>query len=124
MTASLMAGRERFDPKQLGPAVMEFYATSLERGLAARERQDARRFFDVDYRRFVDAPLAVAKGVYAHFELPLPAEAAAAFEEHVRANPRGKHGAHRYALEEYGLTSERVRERFAGYIERFSLPSD
>jgi hypothetical protein len=124
MTASLMAGRERFDRKQLGPAVMEFYATSLDRGLSERERQDARRFFDVDYRRFVDAPLAVAADVYAHFGLPLPAEAAAAFEEHVRANPRGKHGAHRYALEEYGLTPERVRERFAGYIERFCLPSD
>jgi hypothetical protein len=103
---------------------MEFYATSLDRGLSAREKQNPRRFFDVDYRRFLDAPLAVAADIYAHFGLSLPAEQAAALEAHVRAHPRGEHGAHRYSLAEYGLSPGRVRDRFAGYIERFSLPSD
>jgi hypothetical protein len=39
----------------------------------------------------------------------------------VRENPQGKHGAHRYALEEYGLDAERVRERLRFYTDRFEV---
>jgi hypothetical protein len=47
--------------------------------------------------------------------------ARAAIEAYAAAHPRGKHGAHRYALEEFGLTAERVRERFGAYLERFPM---
>jgi hypothetical protein len=43
-------------------------------------------------------------------------------ERHLSENPQNKHGAHRYSLEEYGLSAETVRTRLAGYIERFGLP--
>ncbi len=124
MTATLMAGRESFDPKELGPVVMEFYASSLDRGLAARARHDAARFVDVDYRDFVSDPLRVAEQIYGHFGLPLGSETRAALEAHVREHPQGKHGRHEYSLDEYGLSPERVRDRFAGYVERYGLPVD
>lgn len=124
MTDALMKGRERYDRRALGPAVMEYYTRSLERGLAARERLDAGRFFDVDYRALVADPLATARSIYAHFGLEWSPEAAAAIEAHVAANPRGRHGAHRYDLESFGLTPERVRERLRDYVERFALPCD
>ena len=62
-----------------------------------------------------------------HFKVPLsgnpPVSPAAsqAFEQQVAANPQGKHGKHEYALEEYGLDPDQVRERFAAYIERFQI---
>lgn len=121
MTALLMAGRDGFDKQQLGPAVMDFYATSLERGLAARERMEPARFVDVEYGRFVSDNLAVVRQIYRHFELTLPAEAEAAMARHVAANPPGKHGQHDYGLEEYGLTREQVQARFADYVERFDI---
>jgi len=124
MTAALMAGREAFDPGELGPVVMDFYATSLERGLAARARHDAARFRDVDYREFVGDSLGVVRGIYDHFALPLPQASREALEAHVHANPQGRHGRHEYSLEEYGLSPEAVRERFAGYVARFRLPVD
>ena len=40
-------------------------------------------------------------------------------EAHAAANPRAKHGKHEYELEEFGLSEERVRERFRAYRERF-----
>ncbi|MDJ0850109.1 MAG: sulfotransferase [Myxococcota bacterium] len=124
MTATLMAGRESFDPKELGPVVMEFYAKSLERGLAARDRHDPGRFVDVDYGDFVADPLAVARQVYDHFGLPLGPGVKEALETHAREHPQGKHGRHEYSLDEYGLSPERVRERFASYVERYGLPVD
>jgi hypothetical protein len=40
---------------------------------------------------------------------------------HVEENPQAKHGAHRYSLEEYGLTRAAVRSRLADYLARFSI---
>ena len=122
MIEVLMAVRRDVDPREIGPVVLEYLARSLERGLAARDRSDPRRFFDVDYRRFVEDPLGVARALYDHFGLPRPPGTDEALARHVRENPRGKHGAHEYGLEAYGLTPERVRERLASYLDRFAIP--
>jgi len=119
MTAALMTTLEGLDKRWLGPAVMEFYARSLDRGLAARDRMDARRVVDVSHDEFVTDAVAVAKRIYAHFGLALTPAALAAFEAHAAANPRAKHGRHRYDLDEFGLSEARVRERFRAYRERF-----
>jgi hypothetical protein len=122
MIASLMEIREVVDPKELGPAVLEFLARMLERGLAARDQSRPERFVDVDYRDFVRAPLETAERIYQAFGLELEPGTRAIMERHLSENPQNKHGAHRYSLEEYGLSAETVRTRLAGYIERFGLP--
>ena len=119
-----MAGREHFELRELGPVVMDFYATSLERGLAAREKLDASRFIDVRYQDFVEDSLAVATRIYQHFDLPLGASEREALRGHVESHPQGKHGSHDYSLEQYGLSKDDVVGRFASYIDRFSLPTD
>jgi hypothetical protein len=43
---------------------------------------------------------------------------------HIRENPQHRHGSHRYSLQEFGLSAERVRDRLADYIEHFGLPTD
>jgi hypothetical protein len=118
MTQALMATLE-FDPKQLGPAVLEFYARSLDRGLDVREKADPARFFDVPYAELTSDPLACAERIYAHFALPLPAVTRDAIRAFAAENPEGKHGKHEYELAQYGLDEERVRARFAGYVARF-----
>ena len=121
MMASLLRGKRDLEPATLGPVVLEYLARSLERGLAARDRSDPRRFLDVDYRAFVADPLAAAERIHAHFGLPLPGAAHDAMAAHVRASPQGRHGAHDYRLAEFGLRPEAVRERLAFYLERFDL---
>ncbi len=125
MTNLIMAPQMESEDKQaLGPVVMDFYATSLERGLAERDRADPARFIDVTHDDFVADSLAVADQIYDHFGLPMPPATRALMEEHVRANPKGKHGKHEYNLEEFGLEPAQVRERFAGYAERFGIDFD
>ena len=99
--------------------MLEFLARSLERGLAARDRSDPKRFLDIDYQRFVADPTKAVESIYDYFELELPTEAEAAMRAHVRDNPRGKHGEHDYSLADYGLTPEAVTKRLAFYIDRF-----
>ena len=119
MTAALMTALEGLDERWLGPRVLDFYARSLDRGLAARDPMDPRRVVDVSHDEFVTDATSVAKRSYAHFGLALTPAALAAFEAHAAANPRAKHGRHEYDLEEFGLSESRVRERFRVYQERF-----
>ena len=101
--------------------MLEYLARSLERGLAARDRLGAERFFDVDYRAFVADPLATVRGIYRHFALELGPTEEASLAAWADGHKQGKHGAHRYSLEEYGLSAEAVRERLGFYIERFDV---
>ncbi len=121
MTAAIPGGSLAIDPEALGPVVMDFYATSLERGLAARDRCEAERFVDVNHDEFIGNSLGVARNIYAHFGLSMGPAVEAAMESHVGNNPQGKHGSHDYSLEEWGLDADAVRERFAPYIERFGI---
>jgi hypothetical protein len=121
MTHALFGAKMQVDPAWLGPIVMDWYATSLERGLAMRDRSDPARFVDVTHDEFVDDSMAVVDKIYGHFDMPIPEAARTAMARHIGDNPRGKHGKHRYDLDTYGLTREAVLIRFATYIERFGL---
>ncbi|RLQ23057.1 sulfotransferase [Seongchinamella sediminis] len=103
------------DAGEIGRALMEWDALSLERGLAARERLDPALFVDCSQQQLVDDPMAVVERVYRQFSMPLDDDARAAFRAHIDANPKGKHGRHEYRLEEYGLTRELIDRRFAFY---------
>lgn len=110
------------DTKQIGVAVMEWYAMSLEKGLADRAKLPPALFVDCSQREFVDDPMAMVEKVYTAFDLPLSAESRAAMQAHVDANPKGKHGKHEYNLAEYGLTREVIEKRFAFYTNDARWP--
>lgn len=105
----------------LGETVLDFCATSLERGYAVRDAADPRRFIDIRFADFVADGVGTVRSIYEHFELPFGGEAEQAMLRHERENPRGKHGTHEYDLEQYGLTAEAVRDRLGWYIDRFEL---
>lgn len=121
MTASLFGKKMDIDPKELGPVVMDWYATSLERGLEARAALDPGRFIDVHHDDFVRDGLGEAKRIYEHFDVPMPAAASAALEKHQADHPQNKHGKHQYDLAQFGMSVEQVDERFHDYIERFEI---
>ena len=124
MMAAIMTIQESVDPRELGPTVLEYLARSLERGMAARDGSDPRRFLDVDYHRFVEQPMQTVERIYDHFELELDSGTADAMRAHLSQNPQHQHGLHRYSLAEYGLSAEAVRARLADYVARFDLPTD
>ena len=122
-TEMLALAQDR-EPRETGLEALEadlqaisdaWYALSLERGLAVREKLDPSLFVDCSQQELVDDPMAVVRRVYAHFGLEMDEAAQKAFIAHIEANPKGKHGRHEYKLEEYGLTRELIDKRFAFY---------
>src|SRR5439155_26238009 len=71
MMLAMMRSREGVDPRELGPAVLEYLAPSAERGMAARDACDPSRFVHVRYRDFVKDPLGTVRAAYAAFRLDL-----------------------------------------------------
>jgi hypothetical protein len=76
---------------------------------------------DVQYLDLVREPAQTVARIYDAVGWPDDPGAMHAMEEFVAANPKGRFGAHRYDLADFGLDAGQVRERFAGYVERYGV---
>ncbi|MFE3292532.1 sulfotransferase family protein [Rhodococcus sp. NPDC059234] len=104
-----------FKGEVIGRGQLELWARGLETFNAARAKHDPAQFVDVDYADFVADPLGTVEGIYSRFELPLSSAAQQAMESmHEESRSGDRKPAHRYTLEEFGLTAAEVEERFAG----------
>ncbi|NLU84443.1 sulfotransferase [Rhodococcus sp. HNM0569] len=104
---------ERFRGDVIGRDQLELWARGLETFEQARRAYDPAQFLDVDYQDFVADPLGTAAEVYHHFDLPLGPSATVAMEAlHDESRTGERKPAHRYTLEEFGLTTADVDARF------------
>jgi hypothetical protein len=112
------------DPRRVGPEVSAMLAGDIERGFTARDAGCAppERFFDVWYTQLMADPIGVARAVYRHFDLPLGPEVEARMRAYLATNPKDRHGAHRYSLEQFGLDGDGERARYRAYWDRWREP--
>lgn len=78
-------------------------------------------FYDMHFLDFVADPFAEIERIYAALGLPMTPEGSARMRAFIADNPKGKHGIHRYAPEEFGVEPAAVRRAFRTYMERFGL---
>ncbi len=102
------------DERRLAALQLELLAHSTEKALAARASYPE-RIIDVRFADLVADPLAVVERLYAASGRALHDEARGRMQRYLADNPRGKHGAHRYTLEDFGLTRSDVDARFMRY---------
>jgi len=62
------------------------------------------------------------RGAYERFEMPWSDDVENRMRAFLENNPRGKHGAHRYELDDFGLRIGEIRERFGGYCQTYGVP--
>jgi hypothetical protein len=78
-------------------------------------------FYDMYFQAFVTDPFREIEKIYDAIGLPMTEEGANAMRAFIADNPKGKHGIHRYAPEEYGVVPEKIRDEFRPYLDRFGL---
>jgi hypothetical protein len=110
------------DSRQIARDWADRWARALDRFLAVRDRAPAEQFLDVGFEAIESDPIGTVERVYDFLGWPLTAAARGALEAFLAANPKNKHGVHRYTLEEFGLRREAEAERFRNYCERFQIP--
>jgi hypothetical protein len=93
----------------------------VERVDAFRSEHPEFPIIDVPYVDLVRTPVATVGRIYEAAGWELDDAVAARMESYLAANPKGKFGAHHYDLAEFGLDEGAIRERFAGYIERYDV---
>lgn len=113
----------RVDRPKLGAHISRRFLQGIDRAMAARARHPDAAFFDVTFERLVADPAGIIREIKSRYGMAHQGASearVAEWLEHGREDGRGKHiyGATRYALDVPAL-----RERFAGYVERFSIPT-
>ncbi|MGI5205009.1 sulfotransferase family protein [Spirillospora sp. CA-108201] len=105
-----------FTGATIGRDQLDLWSRGLDLFRAERSRHDPARFADVHYDDFVRDPIGTVESVYARFGLPFTGDARAAMTRlHGESSTGAARPAHRYSLADFGLTPERVDERFADY---------
>jgi hypothetical protein len=104
-----------------GARALAFWSEAMRRGLSARARIGEHRFIDIWNRDVVSRPIETFATLYEQLGYTFTSDRQAAVAEYSRRNARGAFGEHRYTAEEYGLSRDMIRERFANYVERFGV---
>ena len=110
------------DPRRIAADWTERWSRALETSLDVRAAARPEQFLDVGYGDLVREPLAVVERVYAYLGWTLSDETRARMQAFLASNPKDKHGAHRYTLEQFGLDGDRLAARFRGYCAQFAIP--
>lgn len=112
-----------FDRREFGAYILEFEARLIDRAMERRAASpDRDRVVDIYNRDLGRDPFATLRDAFVRAGIDFTAEFEAALRDRMRDRPRGQHGAHEYAAEDFGLDTARIRDRFRAYIDRFSVP--
>ena len=99
----------------IGADSLDTWSRGLERFKAERAKHDPAHFYDVDYVDFVADPIGTVEDIYSYFGIELTEPASRAMQQmHAESKKGPRAPKHTYSLEDYGLTAEAVKERFAG----------
>jgi LPS sulfotransferase NodH len=109
------------DPRKVANDTFEQVTHLLRTAYRARAAHPG-RVYDIAYRDLVRDPIAAVRGIYGHFGLPPSGTAEESMRAWLAANPQGKHGRHRYSLEQFGLDKGSVDRLFPSYPYCFGLP--
>ena len=109
------------DALAIGPYWLGRLARGTRRFLSIRAHLPEDQFLDLRYEEVVADGIACAGQALAHAGLSRTPAAEQAMRDWQRSNAQHGHGTYTYTAEEYGLTDEKIRDAFAGYIDRFDL---
>lgn len=108
------------DLKQMAAANLQLLETETLRNLAAREANPG-VVHDVWYDDLVADPTGTVWRIHERFGLGASDVYQTRLAAYVQEHPRSKHGSHKYALEDFGMSDAQVRARLTAYTERFQL---
>ena len=109
------------NPEQIAADWSRRWGDALKNFLAVRDQSPDEQFLDVAYGDIEARPLETIRRVYDFLGWPVTDRAERAMQAFLDANPKNKHGVHRYSLAEYGLSRNDELIRYADYCKRFDI---
>ncbi len=112
------------DPHRVGRQMLDFIDRHIDRLMAFCTGPEGHRVAHVDYYRLADDPAAMLDEIHAAIGIDTPDDVRASIDAWRQANPKNKRGANDYSFEQFGIDEAEARERFAGYIAHFDIPTE
>jgi hypothetical protein len=105
---------------QLGERELNYWHSAALRAVAVSAARPA-QFIDVRNDELHRDPMGVVERIYARFGYTLSEDTARRMQERIAQDPEGRHGEHRYTLEQFGLNAPMIREKFVDYRRRYGF---
>ena len=96
------------------------WANAVKKAEAVRARHPG-QVLDVVHADFHRDPMGVMDRIYAFIGMDIPADVRAGFARRIEEKPELARGAHRYRIEDYGMTEAEARAPFGDYLARHGL---
>jgi len=112
---------DQVDNREIAETLLKTFDLMIARQNAYRDRHGEDAIHDIQYLDQLRDPVGTMRRLYERFGETLSPEAEARMTRLAQENPQHKHGRHVYALEDFGLSAEMVRQRYREYSERFRI---
>jgi hypothetical protein len=112
-------GTDAVDRVEIGRRQLDLWSEAVARGLAARDRLGEDAFADVYIGDLTRDPVATLGALYDRLGWTLTEGAERAMRDWLAGNPRHGRGGHDPDPATFGLAAGEIRDRFAGYCDRF-----
>ncbi len=109
------------DPIYIGQNATHRLAAHLYGAMAAKDALGDDVIYDLRYADMMKQPIEEMRNLYGWLGEEFTSEIETGMQKWLDDHPKGKHGAHTYSLEEYGLSVEALKPAFGEYVERFKL---
>lgn len=104
------------DPIQSGQEQAETWSKYFDRFLKDRKKLNKEdQIIDLQFEDFVKDQLGTVKEIYKKFNWELDLDSADKMKHFLAQNPKDKHGAHDYTLEDFGLTEAQINKQYSNY---------
>ncbi len=111
----------RIHSEAIGVHISERFLQGVERGMAARDRHGAERFFDIRFDDLVADPVAAARDIKRHFGIAHTEDGERAMRAWLALPREDRPGKHVYSASQWALDPDRLRRRFSAYIDQVGL---
>jgi hypothetical protein len=116
---------ENVDAKRIGLFIAQLWEDRLAQGIRDREELNREsQFFDLQFSEVLSDPVASIERALTSFGMSLSEEATGKMNAWHSSHQAGRHGAHAYSPELYGLDPADLSLRFSDYRERFNVPAE
>ncbi len=117
---------EEIDPAAIADEWLHLGVKLVERGIEVREKEKKKKdgtvlFHDILYPDFMADPIKSVRKMYSALGIELNPEAEGNMRRYFDENPQGKHGKHRYNLEQFGLDAKEIKKLYGPYCKRFGI---
>ena len=103
--------------ERIGEMVLDFWRHKLYKGMIDKENLHSDQIANISYYQFINNPISSVKKAYSKIGLDMDIKTENGMEEYLAKQKNLKKEKHSYTLEEFGLTSKIVEERFQEYIQ-------